>query len=110
MSVYLKDLVPVTPAMESAYADAIEDLGLDENWATREYADREDWPTKDGVRTFAGGWYTDHRDADVQRMIVALAEKMSCPRYSAMMGLHCPYMGRLALAAGRVAAAKALVA
>jgi len=109
MSVSLNDLVTVTPRMEAAYDEAVEILGYEPD-AVRTYADREDWPTKSGVRVFAGGEFADHRDEKVQALVEILAETLTCPQYSRMAGLHCPYMGRLALASARARAAKVAAA
>lgn len=109
MSVYLQDLVSVSPRMEAAYDEAVEILGFVPD-AVRSYSDREDWPTKSGVRNFVGGEFADHRDEKVQALVEILAETLTCPQYSAMAGLHCPYMGRLALASARARSAKAAAA
>jgi len=113
MTVVLTDLVIVSDRMMALYDEALEATGVTDaeiRAAVRTYAEREDWPTKTGVRVFAAGDCTDHRNEKVQAVIEVLAESLSCPAYSALMGLHCPYMGRLALAAARARTAKAVAA
>lgn len=89
-----------------ALAAAIAEIG-EAPTAQREYAEREDWPTKEGARLFAKGTFADHRDEKVQDLVKVLAETLKCHEYSSAANLHCPYMGRLALSSARNRAAKA---
>jgi len=108
-TVKLQELVPVEGKVAEALAEAIAKLG-ETPTATRDYAERADWPTKEGERVFAKGQFADHRDPKVQDLVLILAESLNCPQYASAANLHCPYMGRLALASARARAAKEAVA
>ena len=109
-NVKLRDLVPfegpVSDAVALAPAEIREAAAAT---ALRKYEIREDWPTKDGVRKFAAGEFADHRADAVQDLVLWLAEntKLAAPAYAAAANLHCPYMGRLALASARARREKA---
>ena len=105
-TVKLQDLVPVEGKVADALAEAIKTLG-ETPTAVRDYPEREDWPTKEGARLFAMGSFADHRDEKVQDLVLILAESLKAPEYASAANLHCPYMGRLALASARSRAAKA---